>query len=103
MVVLDLQVDAVFYSKRSLVVKNTVITIIAGRNGCTGFHGENSTVIVNAVGSVTVSRNNSIALNRKVVISGSLGIAGVIDTKLLVVVGSDMCAALNKEETCCPR
>ena len=110
---LNLQVNISFYSKRSAIgVKNTIVTVIAGGNVCAIFYGENTAVIGNTVDTITVSRNVCTALNRKAVILRGVvvfaaGVAvdsvidGVVDAAGLIIVCSDMCAALNEEKACC--
>ena len=81
---------------------------MAGGNDCAIFYGENTAVIANTVDTIIVSRNVCTALNRKVVILRGVvvfaGAAvasvfdGVVDASRRIVVGSDMCAALNVEK-----
>ena len=111
-VIADRDVCTGFHGKRSMfVVKNTIVTVMAGGNDCAIFYGENTAVIANTVDTIIVSRNVCTALNRKVVILRGVvvfaGAAvasvfdGVVDASSRIVVGSDVCVALNEEKAFC--
>ena len=103
-VIADRDVCTGFHGKRSAIgVKNTIVTVVAGGNVCAIFYGENTAVIVNTVDTITVSRNVCTALNRKVVIRRGVEVVvdGVEDAAGPIIVCSDMCAALNEEKACC--